>query len=482
MKIRLFAIITYFIKFIFKKNYLPVIFASTRLSYRVLSSKVLTYQNIFSRPLFHLVSVRSVLFTIISLFSTYTLATITPTAFIVGGSDTEQEYPWMVALYQSDNYICGGVVISSHWVATAAHCVYDGIDDVSQYKIIIGESTHYPSTGLARKDGITVQSVKQAIINPNYVSDATDEDTVDYDYDIALIELTDGFYQSGPALTNATQFNNMPTGKALTVIGYGALSVDDEANSSDVIPDSLQQASLPYIPNDQCYWNEGGFLTDNMLCAGYYDDTTSIDACSGDSGSPLFSDLDGQLSLVGIVSWGASSCSGVPGVFTKISNLRSWILSQIDGLQVVQEGTASNDTTGVISVYHYGENNDVDDTLTIAELNFESDYSELFNLSDNCSGNLLYATDLSCDITFSLIESINSEYSYDANLTINTNSVESEKNYQLTFLATSDADEIIETNSNTTVTSAASLGFFTLLLLALLSVKRFLIKDNKISI
>ncbi|XP_069974237.1 ovochymase-2-like [Penaeus vannamei] len=44
---------------------------------------------------------------------------------IVGGEETEvNEYPWMVSLVDGSGYyhFCGGSIISSQWVVTAAHC------------------------------------------------------------------------------------------------------------------------------------------------------------------------------------------------------------------------------------------------------------------------------------------------------------------------------------------------------------------------
>jgi len=44
---------------------------------------------------------------------------------IVGGVETEvNEYPWMVSLVNGNGYyhFCGGSIISSQWVVTAAHC------------------------------------------------------------------------------------------------------------------------------------------------------------------------------------------------------------------------------------------------------------------------------------------------------------------------------------------------------------------------
>jgi len=54
------------------------------------------------------------------------------TAKVIGGKDAENnEYPWMAALVYrehesvADGQFCGGTLINSNWVLTAAHCVRD---------------------------------------------------------------------------------------------------------------------------------------------------------------------------------------------------------------------------------------------------------------------------------------------------------------------------------------------------------------------
>lgn len=116
----------------------------------------------------------------------------------------------------------------------------------------------------------------------------------------------------------------------------------------------LQQTGVPITNPAVCrqIWAPSKMLiTDAMICAGasgssscqVYEDRhkhipismlllfqSQMCVCvcfpQGDSGGPLVCESSGVWSLVGSVSWGTSTCdTRYPGVYARISQLRSWI-------------------------------------------------------------------------------------------------------------------------------------------------------------
>lgn len=387
------------------------------------------------------------------------------TSFIVGGDDVEIEYPWIAALYRSDSFICGAVLISNRWLATAAHCVYEDDDssgdasayDASYFKVIVGESTHYSTTFYA-PFYVDVHNINSVIIHPSYDNESAS-------FDIALLELTNPISQPGPAIATSERFTQIEEDDLLTVIGYGQT---DGVFSASAIPSILQEASLPFVPTNSCYW--GSIMTDDLFCAGYESTNIDLNICSGDSGGPIFTDLDGELTLVGLVSAGDSNCADHPGIFTKVSSFNSWILSYIDGYQVVEQGAASYDpdtetfSSGLISVYHYGDESD--DDLEIGPLSFtDSSYLEAFVVQDNCSDSSVAATDVSCQISFELNEMISEDQLYNAQLEVNSVS------YELRFTADyADEEPVSEPLSSSS--SGGALHYLLILSLLMLPLRR----------
>uniref|UniRef100_A0A8B9N4U0 chymotrypsin n=1 Tax=Accipiter nisus TaxID=211598 RepID=A0A8B9N4U0_9AVES len=112
--------------------------------------------------------------------------------------------------------------------------------------------------------------------------------------------------------------DDFPGGMTCVTTGWGLTDPNGTALSL------LQQAALPLLTNPQCkqYW--GYRIADVMVCAG----ADGASSCMGDSGGPLVCQKDGVWNLVGIVSWGSSTCDpNMPGVYARVTKLRNWINS-----------------------------------------------------------------------------------------------------------------------------------------------------------
>nr|AEI58590.1 serine protease [Eupolyphaga sinensis] len=220
---------------------------------------------------------------------------------IVGGSTTTiQNFPYQVSLQYGGSHICGGSIISANYVLTAAHCI---IGSASQHRIRVG-STFSNSGG-------TIYNAAQVIRHASYNSRTLD-------YDIGLVRTSSGIVGGSGVASIALQTANIAAGTSAVVSGWGTTSEGGSASTT------LRQVAVPIVADAACnsaYASYGG-ITARMICAGFT--AGGRDACQGDSGGPLVA--GGR--LVGVVSWGVGCARpNFPGVYAKVSNLRSWVQS-----------------------------------------------------------------------------------------------------------------------------------------------------------
>lgn len=94
--------------------------------------------------------------------------------------------------------------------------------------------------------------------------------------------------------------------------------------------DVLNSVQVQVVSDEDC---NTAYATDfnsnpvypSMMCAG--GENGGVDACTGDSGGPLFTE-DGEGGFVqhGIVSWGRGcGLAAYPGVYTQVSYFLDWI-------------------------------------------------------------------------------------------------------------------------------------------------------------
>ncbi len=244
-----------------------------------------------------------------------------PDPRIISGEPADfGEYPFMVALLFNregsdfQNQYCGGSLIASRWVLTAAHCV-EFLDSADQIEVVVSR------TNLDSTEGVKV-AVRDFYIHPDYDPNLLSPD-------VALIELARPVNIEPIQLASIGDDSFEDAGDVLTVIGWG--NTDMRPNQTNW-PDELREVEVPVVSDADCDFAYSGDVTvETQVCAG----AKGIDSCQGDSGGPLFgTTASGEFVQVGIVSWGFfCGKQHFPGVYTEVNSptVRDWI-TEVSGV------------------------------------------------------------------------------------------------------------------------------------------------------
>merc|ERR1711997_647027 len=229
---------------------------------------------------------------------------------IVGGVEaTPHQFPWQVGLF-FDRYFCGGSIISSKYILTAAHCA----DGVYHHEVVIGAHE-------IRDPANKIIDAYSPTVHPEW-------DSYNLANDLAILELeTEIDFATEPNVgANCLAEDGDHTGEMALVSGWGRPS-DSSSGISEVLRyvDDRRVLSQAECEN---YW---GNLNDGVVCI---DTTDGGGSCNGDSGGPL-SIPGAQYEQIGIVSFGSTlGCeSGAPAGFTEVTMYRDWI-SSVTGIKV----------------------------------------------------------------------------------------------------------------------------------------------------
>ncbi|XP_026475860.1 trypsin-2-like [Ctenocephalides felis] len=221
---------------------------------------------------------------------------------IIGGTySLIEQFPYQVSIMLYGQDLCGGSIIDTIWILTAAHCMEDQVP--KKLKVRAGSS--YSSKG-----GM-VHKVSQFYTHPSY-----DPYTIDYDYAILKLSTPLIYTTKIKPIILAQARDILTPGTLLTVSGWGTTETVD-------VEDTLKSVQVPFISWADCLDLYGNQITPRMFCAG---DVWhgGKDCCQGDSGGPLVANGI----QYGVASWG-DGCGdvGSPGVYSSVPSQRLWIKS-----------------------------------------------------------------------------------------------------------------------------------------------------------
>ncbi|XP_078486323.1 uncharacterized protein LOC100179458 [Ciona intestinalis] len=242
-----------------------------------------------------------------------------------GETANEGSWPWATQVYKGipRTFQCGGTLICSGWVLTAAHCFLSeqgyslDLQHMNIYLVKIGK--------FRRSDEPNRQTVSQVpervVTHPSY-------DVSQNIHDIALIKLRTPVEmsntirpaclpRSSPYLPSmGTSIWGPPFGSLCYVVGWGSTHNRGPTN------EYLKQARLQMKLNNVCQRLYMFYQPNINMCVGGDGD----DTCRGDSGGPLMCKHGDRWYVDGITSYGRRcGVVGEPGVYTRVTSFSSWV-------------------------------------------------------------------------------------------------------------------------------------------------------------
>uniref|UniRef100_A0A1Q3G3B5 Putative trypsin-like serine protease n=1 Tax=Culex tarsalis TaxID=7177 RepID=A0A1Q3G3B5_CULTA len=221
---------------------------------------------------------------------------------IVGGGDAGPT-PYQASLQRHRGHFCGGTIIDSRWILTAAHCL-SGLNP-NDVTVLVG------TTQLSR-GGFRFRA-DQFFLHPNW-------DRTKARNDIGLIRIKGLMLSMHGKVEKATfGADFVRSGTEAIVTGWGGTR-----QNGGPLSDKLQFVRVRVLGEEDCQARLAN-IGPMHICT-FSREGQGV--CGGDSGGPL---AIGSGTVIGVVSFGVGyppdrgCAAGLPDGFARVSTFNSWI-------------------------------------------------------------------------------------------------------------------------------------------------------------
>ncbi|MFY8048984.1 MAG: serine protease, partial [Erythrobacter sp.] len=256
---------------------------------------------------------------------------------VIGGRFARAgEAPWQALLWRpermngrtltpAERVECGGALVRTGWILTAAHCVVDSkrrplLTGGHQFRLGVLDARNLEGVGYP---------IKRVFAHPRYHEASRT-------FDIALVELdaNQRTRVGGPHDIKIIGIDRTPiaqrpirAGMPVYVFGWGLTTV--RGNASNRLKAARLQLEAPADCEKNTATGGNNYLKSSLLCAKAPDKSQ---ACDGDSGGPLVS-YDGNLAtVIGVVSAGTECGQAEKATrYTRVAKVVDWINSVFAG-------------------------------------------------------------------------------------------------------------------------------------------------------